>query len=159
LNNFNRVVILSSAVGTALIGLLLQQLLSLGIRKPEQKFDSILPRHIVKFVQNVFSNVTVFKAKAKNQPPSREICGQWSKEYLPRKPDFLAHAGLVISTDLLRHYTKGLKMASQILDSCVSIQTNNRGLRTYRFGPCDRNIGAVDVGRAPILEVLETRVA
>lgn len=78
---------------------------------------------------------------------------------VPRKADFLAHASLVISTDLLRHYTIRLKMASEILDNCMSIETTNRGFRAYRFRPGNWNIGTVDVGRATILEVLEARVA
>lgn len=67
LDNFNRIVVLASPVGTALVALLLQHLLSLGIRKAQHQLHFAVLDNIVKLVQDSFSNLTRLEAADKDQ--------------------------------------------------------------------------------------------
>jgi hypothetical protein len=50
-------------------------------------------------------------------------------------------------------------MTSQVLVKLISTQAGCKDRFTYSFGPVNRDVRAVDVGRRPILQVFETRVA
>jgi len=68
LHNLNRVVVLTSTVGTALVALLLQHLLSLGISKAQQQLHAaILHGGIMELFEYPLGNLTGFEAAVKAQ--------------------------------------------------------------------------------------------
>lgn len=74
LNHFNRVIVLSGAVGTTFITLLLQDLLGLGISKAQKQLHPVALGDVVEFRQDLFGNLTVFEAvnQVSDQNKSRE---------------------------------------------------------------------------------------
>jgi hypothetical protein len=72
LHNLNRVVVFASTVGTALIALLLQHLLGLGVCKTQQQLHIIvLPGDIVELAQYPLGDITGFETAGVTQPTPR----------------------------------------------------------------------------------------
>ena len=118
LHHFHRIVVLSSTVSSALITLLLQNLLSLGISKAQQQLHSILLGGVVEFNQNLFGDVAVLEAVIKEAMFSLEqVMGMKNLLFLPCEAHFLAHTRLLISTDLFRNNTPWLEMTPKVLTS------------------------------------------
>jgi hypothetical protein len=66
LHHFNRVVVLSSAVSTTFVALLLQDLLGFGIGKAQKQLDPIVLGDVMEFHQDFFGNITVFEATSQD---------------------------------------------------------------------------------------------
>lgn len=72
LHNLHRKVVLASTVGTALIALLLQHLLGLGVCKTQQQFHTIvLHGNVVELAQDVLGDIASFEAASEVQMIAR----------------------------------------------------------------------------------------
>ena len=65
LDDFDRVIVLAGSICATFIALLLEELLCLGICKPQKQLHAILSDYIVKFGENLFGNFAGFKSTGK----------------------------------------------------------------------------------------------
>lgn len=108
LDYFNRVIVLSSTIGTTFVGLLFQNFLGLRISEAKKQFVTALASDIMILIDHTLRNFAAFEPEDIISPKS--WIGLW--EYLPRKPDFLADPCLFVTADLLGYYTVWLKVAT-----------------------------------------------
>lgn len=149
LHDFDRVIVLTSPVGTTLVARLLQLLLSLCVREAQKKLHTIFLRSdVVKLSQDAFSNLTCLEAT----PTPGSVNGTMLKgqpSRLPGKPNFLAHTRFLIAADLLRDDTVRFEVTTQVLSDHQN--TFDRILMricrlSYGFSPVNGDVGAIDVG-------------
>jgi len=70
--------------------------------------------------------------------------------YSPRKTDFLAHSGFLVTADLLGNNAVWLEMIAKVLRKGIlklaHRQCSIGSWFAYRFGPVNRKVGTVDIG-------------